>query len=38
MVSYNALIISKMIIQSEKIKNVVLLGSHVDILQYMQMS
>lgn len=38
MVSYNALIISKMLIEAEKIENVVLLGSHVDILQYMQMS
>lgn len=38
MVSVNTLIMSKMLAQIENIKNVVWIGAHVDILEYMQMS
>lgn len=38
MVSVNTLIMSKMIAQIEKIKSVVWIGAHVDVLEYMQMS
>lgn len=38
MVSVNTLMLSKMIAQLEGIKNVVWIGSHIDILEYMQMA
>ena len=38
MVSVNTLMLSKMIAQLENIKNVVWIGSHIDILEYMQMA
>jgi pantothenate kinase len=38
MVSINTLMLSKMIAQLEGIKNVVWIGSHIDILEYMQMA
>ena len=38
MVSVNTLMLSKNIAKLEKIKNVVWIGVHIDILEYMQMS
>ena len=38
MVSVNTLMLSKMIAEKENIKNVVWIGAHIDILEYMQMA
>ena len=38
MVAANNLISSKIIAQMEKIKRVIWIGSHIDLLEYMQMS
>lgn len=38
MITVNTLTLSRMIAQLHKIKNVIWIGSHIDILEYMQMS